>query len=110
MLYDPITLQTPNSKFFAAGDCLRGPKTIVEAMAQGKEAALSIQRFLLGENLHYGRGNGSPYETQFEVDLTKAKPGKRVPVRGVAVAQRRDFKEVSLGYSKEEAWRRRSAA
>ena len=35
----PITLQTAKSKIFAAGDFLRGPKTIVEAMAQGKEAA-----------------------------------------------------------------------
>ena len=103
LLYDGITLQTPNPKFFAAGDCLRGPKTIVEAMAQGKEAALSIQRFLLGENLHYGRGNGSPYETQFEVDLSKAKPRARVPMREVALAKRREFKEVALGYTKEEA-------
>ncbi|MCX5905989.1 MAG: FAD-dependent oxidoreductase [Deltaproteobacteria bacterium] len=105
LLYDGITLQTPNPKFFAAGDCLRGPKTIVEAMAQGKEAALSIQRFLLGENLHYGRGNGSPYETQFEVDLSKAGcPCARFPF-----PSEENSKKWLWVIQKRKPWRRRSA-
>ncbi len=101
--YDPITYQTSNQKIFSAGDFNRGPKTIVEAMAQGKEAALSIQRFLEGEDLYYGRGTGGPYEYQFEPDLSQANPFPRVPVRSLPISHRKGFQEVICGYSKEEA-------
>jgi NADPH-dependent glutamate synthase beta subunit-like oxidoreductase len=101
--YDPFTFQTSKPKIFSAGDFNRGPKTIVEAMAQGKEAALSIQRFLKKENLHYGRENKGAYELQFEPDLQRAKPCSRIPVPSLPLSQRRGFEEVLGGYSKEEA-------
>ena len=103
ILCDPLTLQTPRAKIFSAGDFMSGPKTIVEAMAQGKEAALSIQRFLQGEDLYYGRGNGSPHELHFEADLSRAKPGARVAMPSLPLSQRKTLKEVALGYSNEEA-------
>jgi len=103
ILYDPVTLQTPHSRVFSAGDFNRGSGTIVEAMAQGKEAALSIQRFLQGEDLHYGRDNGKPYEVQFEPDLARAKPGLHLAMPSLPISQRKDFQEVARGYSREEA-------
>jgi NADPH-dependent glutamate synthase beta subunit-like oxidoreductase len=99
----PITLQTAKSKIFAAGDFLRGPKTIVEAMAQGKEAAGSILRLLQGEDLEYGRVNQAIYELQFEPDLSRAKTRARVAMPSVPLSQRKGFQEVARGYSKEEA-------
>jgi len=99
----PTTLQTAKSKVFAAGDFLRGPKTIVEAMAQGKEAAVSIQRLLEGEDLEYGRVNQAIYELQFEPDLSRAKTRLRAPMPTLPLPQRRGFREVARGYSKEEA-------
>ncbi|MDZ7821657.1 MAG: hypothetical protein U5N26_07520 [Candidatus Marinimicrobia bacterium] len=36
-------------KVFAGGDFRRGPATAIEAIADGKNAALSIDRFLCGE-------------------------------------------------------------
>jgi len=99
----PITFQTPEAKIFVAGDFVRGPKTIVEAMTQGKEAALSIQRFLQGEDLYYGRGNGSPHELQFEVDLSRAKSRPRMTMPSLSPSQRKNFQEVALGYSHEQA-------
>lgn len=101
--FDPITYQTSNPKIFSAGDFNRTPKTIVEAMAQGKEAALSIQRFLNGEDLHYGRENEGAYESQFEPDLLRAKPCSRITVSSLPISQRKGFEEVMGGYSKEEA-------
>ena len=103
ILCDPVTFQTPNPKIFVAGDVIGGPKTIVEAMAQGKEAALSIQRFLTKEDLYYGRGNGGIYELSFEPDLSRAHPRSRVRVRSLPLSQRKRFREVVRGYSKEEA-------
>lgn len=52
---DPLTLQTKRSKVFAAGDAVTGPRSVIEAMAQGREAAVSIDRLLSGETLRWGR-------------------------------------------------------
>jgi NADPH-dependent glutamate synthase beta subunit-like oxidoreductase len=103
ILCDPLTLQTPKPKVFAAGDCISGPRTIVEAMAQGRKAAQSIQRLLKGEDLYYGRGNGSPHELQFKIDLSRAKPGGRVKMPSLPLSQRKNFQEVARGYSAQEA-------
>lgn len=100
---DPITLQTHQPRIFAAGDFVTGSRTIVEAMAQGREAAGSIKRFLHGEDLEYDRNDGIPYEFDFEPDLSRAVPRPRVPVRSLPVARRKGFEEVDLGYSEAEA-------
>ncbi len=55
MKIDPLTLQSDDPDIFAGGDAARGPKTVVEAIADGRQAALSIGRYLRGENLRMGR-------------------------------------------------------
>jgi NADPH-dependent glutamate synthase beta subunit-like oxidoreductase len=53
---DSTTLQTSwNERIFACGDGLTGPSSVVQAMASGREAALSADRFLRGQNLALGR-------------------------------------------------------
>lgn len=52
---DPVTFATSMEGIFAAGDVATGPRTVIEAIAGGKEAAESIRRFLEGEDLHQGR-------------------------------------------------------
>ena len=52
---DPLTLQTGEPDIFAGGDAVLGPATAIEAIAQGKEAAISIRRFIDGEDLAEGR-------------------------------------------------------
>jgi heterodisulfide reductase subunit A-like polyferredoxin len=51
----PVTLETGLKGVFAGGDVVTGPGTIVEAMAQGRKGAISIDRFLRGEDLIKGR-------------------------------------------------------
>ena len=51
---DPATLQTPIDWVFAGGDAVYGPKSVVEAVACGKEAAESIHRFINGLDLLEG--------------------------------------------------------
>jgi NADPH-dependent glutamate synthase beta subunit-like oxidoreductase len=70
---DPLTMQTRRSKIFAAGDAVTGPRSVIEAMAQGREAAVSIHRLLSGETLRWGR----PYWdgiciTGFPIDTSSA--------------------------------------
>ena len=100
---DPITLRVAESKVFVAGDFVKGPRTLVEAMAQGKEAALSIQRMIQGEDLYYERGNGKPLEFQFEPDWSQALKRSRAVMPTLAVAKRKGFEEVAGGFSRDEA-------
>ena len=61
---DKLTLQTRLPWVFAGGDMVTGPSSVVEAVAQGHEAAESIDRYLRGADLHAGRTkektNGAP--------------------------------------------------
>ncbi len=55
-----ITLQTSKEDIFAGGDVASGPKLAIDAIASGKEAAVSIHRFVQhGQSLVYGRDNHS---------------------------------------------------
>ncbi len=57
---DPITLQSTQADIFAGGDVASGPKLAIDAIAAGKEAAVSIHRFVQhGQSLVYGRDNHS---------------------------------------------------
>ena len=46
---DPRTLSTGQEGVFAGGDVVSGPKSVIEAMAMGHQAAASIRRYLSGE-------------------------------------------------------------
>ncbi|MGQ9695866.1 MAG: FAD-dependent oxidoreductase [Thermodesulfobacteriota bacterium] len=103
IIFDPVTFQTKNRKVFVAGDFTRGPSTVVEAMSQGKEAAISVKRFLQGDDLDYGRVNQVIYEREFAVDFSRAKPRARVAIPKILLPQRRGFSEITQTYAPEEA-------
>ena len=46
VLIDRRTGQTSNPKYFAGGDCVNGGREVVDAVADGKRAALGIAQFL----------------------------------------------------------------
>ena len=52
---NPISLETSLKGIFAGGDIVTGPGTIVESMAHGRKAAISIDRYFRGEDLIRGR-------------------------------------------------------
>lgn len=45
---DPLTLETSMPGVFAGGDAVSGPASVIEAIAAGKRAAVSIDRYLRG--------------------------------------------------------------
>jgi NADPH-dependent glutamate synthase beta subunit-like oxidoreductase len=55
MNVDPLTLQSDDPDIFAGGDAVRGPQSIIEAIADGKQAAGSIDFFIKGRDLKLGR-------------------------------------------------------
>jgi len=55
MEVDPVTLQTDDPDIFAGGDAVTGPRTVIEAIEAGKQAAISMDRFIRGMDLREGR-------------------------------------------------------
>jgi NADH-quinone oxidoreductase subunit F len=107
---DPITLVTHLPGVFAGGDVVTGPSTVVEAMASGYRAALSIDRYLKGQDLYKDRF----YEAERRADVPKAgaEEGEETTVKPRAgmpamAADRRvcTFEEVNLGFDEETAIR-----
>jgi formate dehydrogenase (NADP+) beta subunit len=46
---NPQTLMTSASGIFAGGDCVFGPRLIIDSVADGKRAAIGIDKYLRGE-------------------------------------------------------------
>lgn len=49
---DPLTMQSSLPQVFFGGDAAFGPRNIITAVAQGHEAAISIDLFCQGKSLH----------------------------------------------------------
>ncbi|MEW6547517.1 MAG: NADH-quinone oxidoreductase subunit NuoF [Bacillota bacterium] len=97
---DSRTMATNLEGVFAGGDCTLGPASVIEAVAAGKRAAASIDRYLGGD------GNvvlEQPVERKLSGELLE----KETPRRKVTVLppeKRCDsFREVELGYNYEVA-------
>ncbi len=53
---DAVTLQSSEPDIFAGGDAVTGPRFAIDAIALGKEGAVSIHRYVQrGQSLVYGR-------------------------------------------------------
>ncbi len=101
MQADPVTMQTPLEWVFAGGDAVYGPKSVVEAVASGKEAAESIHRYINGMDLHANREKNWEFE---KPDISNEKRTPRMPVRCLDPEAREcNFLEVSYGYNETEA-------
>ena len=100
---DPIALETTLTGVFAGGDIVSGQASIVEAIAAGKRASISIDRYLKGESLKTGRY------------LRRAARVKNPPREGVermarktmpilpVIERRANFKEVKGGFNEDVA-------
>jgi NADPH-dependent glutamate synthase beta subunit-like oxidoreductase len=100
MKIDPLTLQSDDPDIFAGGDAARGPQSVIEAIADGRQAAISIDRYLGGRDLRLGRGaelkaitepQKEKYDRAARAHIPHLKPQKRL----------KNFDEVELGLTKE---------
>ncbi len=103
---DPVTLQTSLPGVFAGGDAVSGPKSVIEAVAAGKRAAESIDRYLSGKDMVSQRFDSTvkpvPEELLPVVDDVEEK--SRARAGELPVAQRAgNFKEVEAGLTEEQA-------
>ena len=101
---DPLTLETGVPGVFAGGDCVTGPDVVINAKLAGKKAAISIDRWLNGQDLRAGRQLEGPYRTEYVVDTTGVLMQRQIPMQALDPATRgRTFAEVHVGYTPEEA-------
>ncbi len=99
---DPTTLSTDTSGIFAGGDVVSGPASVVEAIDHGHEAAISIDRYIRGEDLKEGRERIEEETAETpdrEIPLKKRQVMPCLPVE----KRRNNFNEISLGFSEETA-------
>lgn len=95
---DRDTLMTKMKGVFAGGDVVRGSDTVITAIADGKNAAKSIDRYLGGKGV---------LNTGEEIDIPKPTDEKeiveheRFPMKFLPPDQRKDnFNEVAVGFHK----------
>jgi len=99
---DPVTLQTNIDGVFAGGDVVSGPADVVVAVAAGKEAATSIDRYLSGVSLTEGR-QVTPKRVE-KVSKERAKPQARAATPLLALGERKgSFTEVEQGFDDDTA-------
>ncbi len=101
---EPITLETGVKGVFAGGDAVTGAATVIQALAAGRKAARSIEKYIKGEPLDEGREGEEVFESKLIVDTwgIGQEPRSSMPV--LPVARRKDnFKEVETGLTKEKA-------
>ncbi|MDD5701011.1 MAG: FAD-dependent oxidoreductase, partial [Dehalococcoidales bacterium] len=104
IIVDPVTLATDEEGIFAGGDTVSGPKSAVEAIAQGHEAAISIERYLNGLDMKKDRVK--PKEEPAPVPEGKHARQRRVPQEKIALEKRlSSFDEVAIAYTEEQAQR-----
>ncbi|HLB11485.1 MAG TPA: FAD-dependent oxidoreductase, partial [Dehalococcoidia bacterium] len=106
---DPQTLATNLPGVFAGGDAVTGTSFVVDAVGAGHKAALSIHRYLRGEELAQPEAEAGIVRMQATDLKDQARRGELVtgkrPVMPSLPAARRvtHFQEVELGYSEELA-------
>jgi heterodisulfide reductase subunit A-like polyferredoxin len=106
ILTHPATMATNVDGVFAGGDVVSGPWIAIGAVAAGREAAISIERYLRGENLATGREKLAmkPEDEQCYNPIPagiKPTPRASMPHRGPA-ERIKDFGQFERGLTAEQ--------
>jgi NADH-quinone oxidoreductase subunit F len=98
---DPVTFGTTVTEIFAGGDCVTGAATVIEAIAGGQKAAVSIDKMLGGRGSlpkDTGFSFTKPDEEAISQTLLSVEE-KMIPLS----ERKRGFAEVVLGLDREQA-------
>ncbi len=99
MKVDPLTLQSDDPDIFAGGDAARGPQSVIEAIADGRQAAISIDLYIRGQDLRVGRG--VELKAIAEPQKEKYDPASRAQMPSLEAKKRvKSFGEVQKGFTK----------
>ena len=129
---DDWTFQTDDPRVFAGGDAVLGAQTVIQAVAQGKKAAWSMDAYLRGADMaEVGQSLAElkaqpfigaldartdldpriarmaeipPVFIDMTTDVTRPSPPAEMPKRAPE-ARKANFEQIELGFSEEEAVR-----
>jgi NADPH-dependent glutamate synthase beta subunit-like oxidoreductase/2,4-dienoyl-CoA reductase-like NADH-dependent reductase (Old Yellow Enzyme family) len=105
MKVDPLSLMTNVPGVFAGGDAVSGPATVIEAIAAGKKAAISIDKYLRGEKIE-DEEIAPRIIGMEEVDVGRFNKRPRQTMSAISPKDRiRGLEEVNLGFTELEALR-----
>jgi len=100
------TLATNVPGVFAGGDAIRGPSSVIEAMADGKRAAEAIDQYLRNKEIEfeYRITRPSVYVEPVKLTIKETLESTRQEPRKLEAGKRsKNFEEVDLGLSKTAA-------
>jgi NADPH-dependent glutamate synthase beta subunit-like oxidoreductase/ferredoxin len=107
---DPVTLRTSHAAVWAGGDVAKGPRNLIDAIADGQRAAASIHQVLGGDRTPTaGVGGGRRIAISVRPGFRRLDSGydaiARVDVPMTPTARRVGFAEVETGYDEVDAQR-----
>jgi len=104
---DPVTFQTAVPDVFAGGDAVTGPQFVIDAIAHGKEAAVSIHRYVHeGQTLTLGRDHRDyrafdKSTAQISLDGFDSAPRQR-PARAEGTEAKTSFNDLRATFTEEQ--------
>jgi NADPH-dependent glutamate synthase beta subunit-like oxidoreductase/ferredoxin len=109
---DPSSLRTSHPAVWAGGDAARGPRNLIDAIADGLRAAASIHAATSQEPPGPGTAPEEPSRVRVELSLrpgyrrlsTRYDAIARRPVPTTATHRRVGFAEVEVGFDQDDAW------
>lgn len=104
---DPLTYQTGEPDIFVGGDVYTGPKFAIDAIAAGKEGAVSIHRFVHdGQSLTIGRNRREFKELDKKnldiPDGSYDRAGRQAPGHSTGVHAASTFRDTRLLFTEEQ--------
>ena len=102
---DALTYQTAESDIFVGGDVYTGPKFAIDAIAAGKQGAISIHRFVQPHSsLTIGRNRNDFIEldkNDIKVE-TYDNSSRQIPGYNIAVNTKHSFRDAKLVFTEEQ--------
>jgi NADPH-dependent glutamate synthase beta subunit-like oxidoreductase/2,4-dienoyl-CoA reductase-like NADH-dependent reductase (Old Yellow Enzyme family) len=96
---DYCTMMTNIKGIFAGGDAVSGPATVIEAIAAGRKAAISIDKYLRKQKHEFDEPVANIISFE-DIDTSDIRKRKREKIPCMSPEERiRNFKEVELGLS-----------
>lgn len=102
---DPLTYQTAEPDIFVGGDVYTGPKFAIDAIAAGKEGAISIHRFVQPHSsLTIGRNRREFIELdKNDILVENYDNGQRnIPGSDAAIDKKTSFRDASVCFTEEQ--------
>jgi len=106
LVINPESYATSEPGIFGGGDAVTGPSTVIEAVAAGKNAAIMMERYLLGKQMKALPAVSLPsvYVPPFEAEEGESEStGRAHPAHLPLEARSKSFREVELCLTAEHA-------